>query len=117
MAHRKLTLEELQEHLKELGIMARADKHVRLYSWFKKRASLYDHANKKLVVIGQPQKNLFGFYIDKELADSVAMKEAYKMLTKLAKGDMTDYDAKSVQWGNNGVPVVGDMSQKRNLVG
>jgi hypothetical protein len=75
------------------------------YTGFKNRASIHKYNNKyKIVFVGLPKKNLFGFYTMYG-NDSKVMKEAYEMYFKLVKGDMRDYNDGDIQWGNCGIPL------------
>jgi hypothetical protein len=110
----KLSKEQLFEKLEMLGLV-RLEKNSRFsfykpvsYSAFKNRASIHRYGKSskyKIVFIGQPKQNLFGFYVSYDV-DSQAMKEAYEMFVNLVKGNMADYLRDDVQWGNCGIPLV-----------
>lgn len=101
----RLNLEQLHYNLKVLGLMGIEDNMPLSYTGFKNRASVHKYGNKyKIVFVGFPRKNLFGFYTMYG-TDSEVMKEAYDMYCRLVKGDMTDYDNDDVQWGNCGIPL------------
>ena len=75
------------------------------YSGFKNRASVHKYGkNYKVVFVGHPRQNLFGFYVMWG-ADSNVMKEAYDLYVSLVKGDMTGYNEGDIQWGNCGIPI------------
>lgn len=75
------------------------------YSGFKNRASVHKYGkNYKVVFVGHPRQNLFGFYTMYG-PDSDVMKEAYDMYVSLVKGDMTGYNEGDIQWGNCGIPI------------
>ena len=75
------------------------------YSGFKNRASVHKYGkNYKVVFVGHPRQNLFGFYVMWG-TDSDVMKEAYELYVSLVKGDMTGYNEGDIQWGNCGIPI------------
>lgn len=101
----KLTLEQLHENLKLLGLMSIDTNKPLSYSGFKNRASVHRYGNQyKVVFVGHPKQNLFGFYTIWG-NDSEVMREAYDMYVRLVKGNMEDYAAGEVQWGNAGIPI------------
>lgn len=100
----KLSLEQLHDNLRELGLMDMNDKPLS-YSAFKNRASVHRYGDYKIVFVGFPKRNLFGFYVMWG-NDSEVMREAYDMYSKLVKGDMEDYDNGDLQWGNCGFPLM-----------
>lgn len=101
----KLSKEQLIDNLKVLGLVSIQDNKPISYSGFKNRASIHQYGNSyKIVFVGHPKQNLFGFYVQYN-NDSKVMKEAYEMFVKLAKGDMDDYNYDDVQWGNAGIPL------------
>lgn len=106
----KLTLEQLHYNLKVLGLMSTETNEPLSYSGFKNRASIHRYGKKfKVVFVGHPRHNLFGFYTMYG-TDSDVMKEAYDMYWKLVKGDMEGYNEGDVQWGNCGIPLAyGDL--------
>lgn len=114
----KLSNDQLIENLKLLGLVEVSDNsrfnyyNPISYSGFKNRASIHRYGNKlKVVFIGHPKLNLFGFYVMYD-TDSNVMKEAYNMFIRLIKGDMTEYNNGDIQWGNAGIPLVyGDLRQ------
>lgn len=101
----KLTLEQLHDNLKALGLMSLNDNTPLSYTGFKNRASVHKYGGKyKIVFVGLPKSNLFGFYTMYG-SDSKVMKEAYDMYWKLVKCDMENYNEGDVQWGNCGIPL------------
>lgn len=100
-----ITHKFLIDKLKSLGMVSEDGKPV-LYSTFKNRASVHRYGRHlKIVYLGIPKENLFGFYVFYN-TDAIVMKDAYKMLLKLVKGDMEDFDNEDLQWGNCGIPLV-----------
>ena len=100
----KLSNENLVDNLKLLGLVDFNNKPI-AYSGFKNRASVHKYGNKyKIVFVGQPRQNLFGFYVMYD-NDTKAMKEAYEMFLNLVNGDMVDYNENDLQWGNAGIPL------------
>lgn len=103
MKKAKLTLAELKQKMKLLGLIS-AEGNPLAYAAFKNRASICNFGDKyKVVFVGIPQKNLFGFYVTWG-TDPEVMKEAYGHFITLVKGDTTPYDNKYIQWGNAGIP-------------
>jgi hypothetical protein len=101
----KLSNEQLIDKLKDLGLVNLSTNKPISYSGFKNRASVHKYGNKyKIVFLGAPKLNLFGFYVVWG-NDSEVMKEAYEMFTNLVKGHMTDYLNNEIQWGNAGIPI------------
>lgn len=101
----KLSNEQLVDNLKLLGLVRLDDNKPISYSGFKNRASVHKYGNKyKIVFVGHPKENLFGFYTMYG-NDTEVMREAYAMFVNLAKGDMADYDNGDIQWGNAGIPI------------
>jgi hypothetical protein len=101
----RLRLEQLHYNLKVLGLMGIDNNKPLSYSGFKNRASVHKYGkNYKVVFIGHPKQNLFGFYVMWG-ADSQVMKEAYELYVSLVKGDITGYDEGDIQWGNCGIPI------------
>lgn len=100
------TNEELIQDLMSLGLVTE-DKRPVSYSGFKNRASIHRYGSPvkyKIVFVGLPKKNLFGFYVmfgD----DTKVMKQAYAMFISLVKGNMEDYNIGDLQWGNAGIPL------------
>lgn len=105
----KLTHKEALQKLKKLGVVNSDNQPVSL-TGFKNRASVHKYGSKlKVVYMGLPKENLWGFYVMYD-NDNNVIKDAYKMFLKLVSGDMSDFDAKDIQWGNAGIPVVyGDL--------
>lgn len=103
----KLTLGQLHRKLKDLDILSSEGVLIK-FSQFKNRASVHKYVGRgvktQIVFVGEPKKSLFAFYImyGRELD---GLKEAYSMLSWLAKGDMEDYENESIQWGNRGIPI------------
>lgn len=115
----KLSIKEIQLRLKRLGLMTDEGEPV-LYSAFKNMAGIHRYNGRsgtlKVVFIGLPKENLFGFYAAfKNDTDTNVLKEAYSNYLKLVKGRIDPYETKDVQWGNAGIPLVyGDLRyQKR----
>jgi len=101
----RLRLEQLHYNLKVLGLMGIDNNKPLSYSGFKNRASVHKYGkNYKVVFVGHPRQNLFGFYTMYG-PDSDVMKEAYDMYVSLVKGDMTGYNEGDIQWGNCGIPI------------
>jgi hypothetical protein len=101
----KLRHEQLIDKLKDLGLVDLSSNKPLSYSGFKNRASVHKYGNKyKIVFVGQPRQNLFGFYVMWG-NDSEVMKEAYDMLVNLVRGSMVDYLNDEIQWGNAGIPL------------
>jgi hypothetical protein len=100
----KLSNEQLIEKLRLLDVIGVNDKPIS-YTAFKNRASVHRYGKAyKIVFLGAPKSNLFGFYVVFG-NDSQVMKEAYDMFLDLVKGDMTDYNLDDIQWGNAGIPI------------
>lgn len=100
----KLTFDQLYVNLCKLGLISIDDKPLS-YSAFKNRASVHKYGGQyKIVFVGLPKQNLFGFYTMYG-TDSQVMKEAYGMYCRLVDGDMEDYNDGDVQWGNCGFPI------------
>lgn len=101
----KLSKDQLIENLKVLGLVSIEDGRPISYSGFKNRASIHRYGNTyKIVFVGHPKQNLFGFYVMYD-NDTQVMKEAYGMFVRLVKGDMEEYNDGDVQWGNAGIPL------------
>lgn len=101
----KLTHKQLLKNIKKLNLID-GDGTPVLYSQFKNRATIHRYGSKwKIVFIGLPKVNLFGFYVMYNI-DSVVMKEAYNNFIALVHGDMELYKDEDVQWGNAGIPIV-----------
>lgn len=111
----KLSKDQLIDNLKALGLVSIQDNMPISYSGFKNRASIHRYGNQwKIVFIGQPKHNLFGFYVMYG-NDTKVMKEAYEMFVRLVKGDMESYENDDVQWGNCGIPIgYGNLRQVEN---
>ena len=108
----RLSKEQLIDNLKCLGLISIESEKPISYSGFKNRASVHKYGKtNKIVFVGHPKQNLFGFYVMYD-NDTNAMKEAYQMFLKLAKGDMEGYNYNDIQWGNAGIPLgYGDLRQ------
>jgi hypothetical protein len=79
----KLSNEQLVDNLKLLGLINLSTNKPISYSGFKNRASVHKYGNSyKIVFVGQPKQNLFGFYVMYG-NDSQVMKEAYDMFISL----------------------------------
>ena len=101
----KLSNEQLVDNLKLLGLVNLSTNKPISYSGFKNRASVHKYGDSyKIVFVGHPKQNLFGFYVMYG-NDSQVMKEAYDMFISLVKGNMEDYNEGDVQWGNGGIPI------------
>ena len=101
----KLSNEQLVDNLKLLGLVDLSSNKPISYSGFKNRASVHKYGSQyKVVFVGHPKQNLFGFYTMYG-NDSEVMKEAYEMFVSLVKGKMDDYNENDVQWGNAGIPI------------
>jgi hypothetical protein len=101
----KLSNEQLVDNLKLLGLVRLDDNKPISYSGFKNRSSVHKYDNKyKVVFVGQPKENLFGFYTMYG-NDTDVMREAYEMFVNLVKGDMESYNEGDIQWGNAGIPI------------
>lgn len=101
----RLRLEQLHYNLKVLGLMSIDTSKPLSYSGFKNRASVHKYGkNYKVVFIGHPRQNLFGFYTMYG-TDSDVMREAYEMYLSLVNGDMSGYNDGDIQWGNCGIPI------------
>lgn len=100
----RLSLEQLHERLINLGLMDFNNKPLS-YIGFKNRASVHKYGKvHKIVFVGHPKDNLFGFYT-KYGNNSVVLKEAYRMYFNLVKGSIEDYNNGDIQWGNKGIPL------------
>lgn len=94
----------IYNNLSKLGLI-NAEGGPLLYSGFKKFASIHRYGNKyKIVFIGLPKENLFGFYVEYG-NDTQVLKDAYKMYVRLVNGNMEEFNDKDVQWGNCGIPI------------
>lgn len=101
----KLSNEQLVDNLKWLGLVSLDTNKPISYTGFKNRASVHKYGNKyKVVFVGHPTQNLFGFYTMYG-NDSEVMKEAYEMFVDLVKGNMEGYNEGNIQWGNAGIPI------------
>ena len=99
----RLSLEQLHDNLKDLGLMG-FDNTPLSYTGFKNRASVHKYGKYKIVVVGIPKSNLFGFYTMYG-TDSEVLKEAYSMYFNLVKGSIEEYNSGDIQWGNCGIPL------------
>lgn len=107
----KLTHKQLMQKLRELHMVS--DKNVPVtFPAFKNRAMVHKYGKDyKVVFLGIPSKNLFGFYVMYG-TDMEVMREAYGMYLRLVQGDMEDYNEKDLQWGLR-IPIAyGNMRQK-----
>jgi hypothetical protein len=107
----KFSNEQLVEKLSQLGLVGINENgsftyyQPVSYSAFKNRASIHRYGRTaKIVFVGSPKNNLFGFYVMCD-TDSNVMKEAYNMFVNLVKGEMTEYNQENIQWGNCGIPI------------
>ena len=110
----KLNIEELKERFKLLGVVTViTDKETNTnvdtpisFTGFKNRCSIHKYGKShKIVFLGHPKQNLFGFYV-MYAADAVVLKEAYQMfLNVINKNDISDYENNDLQWGNAGIPL------------
>jgi hypothetical protein len=93
----------LLDKLDDLGVILSDGRPVS-YKLFKNRASIHSYGEDgKIVFLGIPNKNLFGFYIDNGV-DSDVMKTAYGMFVDFVKGDGTLFTDKYLQWTDGGIP-------------
>jgi hypothetical protein len=100
-----LTNGELIDKLKELGVVGLSDNKLISYTGFKKRTDIHKYGKKlKIVFLGHPRKNNFGFYVLYDTNEAVN-KDAYEMLKRLVDGDMADFYDGNIQWGNCGIPI------------
>lgn len=105
-----MTLNQIYSRLKKLGLINDNNEPV-LYSRFKNRATIHAYKAgrgvRKVVFIGVPNQNIFGFYSPFiGSTDTQIMKEAYTRFTKLVNGDMSDFEVGQIQWGNCAFPEV-----------
>lgn len=108
--------EQLIENLKLLGLVNLSTNKPITYSGFKNRASVHRYGKThKIVFVGHPKQNLFGFYTTWG-NDSEVMKEAYEMFVNLVKGKMFDYECGDIQWGNCGIPIGYSRLRQNNFV-
>ncbi len=113
----RLTLDEIKDKLKELGIINAETNALISFTGFKNRCSVHKYGKKlKIVFLGHPKQNLFGFYV-MYAADSVVLKEAYQMLVNVVvKDDISYYEDDDLQWGNAGIPLAyGDLRFAENI--
>ena len=106
----KLTHKQLMQKLKALGVVSPKSEPV-TFPAFKNRATVHRYGKDyKIVFMGIPSKNLFGFYVMYG-TDMEVMKEAYKMFMRLIQGNMEDYENRDLQWGLR-IPIAyGNMRQ------
>ena len=106
----KLTHKQLMQKLKALGVVSPKGEPV-TFPAFKNRATVHRYGKDyKIVFMGIPSKNLFGFYVMYG-TDMEVMKEAYKMFMRLIQGNMEDYENRDLQWGLR-IPIAyGNMRQ------
>ena len=101
-----MTNKEIVAKFKAIGLLTPAGTAI-LYSAFKNRCTIqkYGKGRKqlKIVFVGVPNTNLFGFYVYTD-TDPIVMKEAYDLYKMLINRDMTPFNDKDVQWGNCGMP-------------
>jgi len=105
----KFTIKQLQAKLQKLGILNEDNEPI-LYSAFKNRASIHKYRARegvlKIVFVGHPKENLFGFYASFANDNDVnVMREAYKNLKLIASGKLEPHENDEVQWGNCGIPL------------
>lgn len=99
-----MTHKQLLQKLRQLGMVS-ADNIPVLFTQFKNRATIANYGRKgNIILIGVPQRNLFGFYIPTDKHPDM-MKDAYTRYLNLVKGKMDDVENKVIQWGNAGVPL------------
>lgn len=102
----KLTIEQIQERMKWLGIMATNDTKPLSFKGFKQRVDVHKYGKKnRIFFLGFPKSNLFGFYPPISGTKEDEMKQSYNMYKKLVEGDITPYTDGDVQWGNCGIPI------------
>ncbi len=94
----KLTHKQLMQKLKDLHMVSPQNVPV-TFPAFKNRAMVHKYGKDyKIVFLGMPSKNLFGFYVMYG-TDMEAMREAYAMYMRLVRGNIEDYENKDLQWG------------------
>lgn len=101
----KLPMSFVKAKLKALDLLNEDGTAVTL-GFFRNRASIQKygkagHNQLKVVYVGQPKDNMFGFYVNCN-PDPLAMKEAYKWYLELVKEDFGSID---IHWGNMGYPL------------
>jgi hypothetical protein len=101
---KELNITQIKNKLKLLGLITNEGKPIS-YSSFKNKASVHRYGKKyKIVFIGIPKTNLFGFYTMYN-TDMLVMKEAYSLFLELVNDNIEPYTNKDVQWTNRGIPL------------
>jgi len=100
-----LNITQIKDKLKLLGLITNEGKPIS-YSGFKNKASVHRYGQKKykIVFIGIPKTNLFGFYTMYN-TNILVMKEAYSLFLELVNNNIEPYTNKDVQWTNFGIPL------------
>lgn len=100
----KISVLVVLNNLKNLGLINEDGVPISYGKW-KNKASIGKYGKPdnqlKIVFIGFPNENVFGFYVD-SIPDNEAMKEAYGWFLKLAKGKIDP--EMHIQWGNRELP-------------
>lgn len=101
-----MTSKQIQANLRKLGLINEDGTKV-LYSVFKNKATIsrYGKNQLKVVFIGEPKNNLFGFYANQKGSDTEVMKDAYQDYAKLVKGDNGRFDLGLIKWHSTGIPL------------
>ena len=101
-----LTIDQLKENLKLLGVINLTTNKLIPFTGFKNRCTIHKYGKKlKIVFLGQPKENLFGFYVMYD-TDLNVLKESYQMLLNLIENnDISQYYDDDIQWGNAGIPI------------
>lgn len=78
------------------------------FSAFKNRALIMKYGKQgrnqmKIVVIGIPNENMFGFYVECN-PDHLCIKQAYDWFIQLIKG-IENFDEIDIHFGNQGIPL------------
>jgi len=99
-----LTEKQIRTKLKRAGLLDMNGNPLP-YAQFKNYASIQRYGSKhKIVFIGQPKENLFGFYVMYD-SDPAVLKEAYNWYVRIARGDLSPIDDGDVMVGNSGIPI------------
>jgi hypothetical protein len=98
---KKLALPVVLDNLKKIGLIDEFGKPVSYNTWKNKSSIAKYSGGLKIVFVGFPNENLFGFYIDEPL-DNEAMKESYAWFLKLVKGKFEP--EMQIEWGDGELP-------------
>lgn len=99
----KQSIKQLQWNLKRLGFITESGAPL-AFAAFKNRSTVVKYGKRnKIVFIGVPNSNLFGFYVNND-SDIAVSKEAYNLYTKLVAGNINVYDSKKAQWSTGSIP-------------